>query len=99
MKNYILERWKFFKHFMIETYFTLSIYESINKNFLMTIFNELKLMWNSYKQDYQINEKQLFGKVINWNLNMLNIEEHLLKNIDIMINNDLDKLFKKIFVI
>ena len=79
----------------VETYFTLSIYESINKNFLMTIFNELKLMWNSYKQDYQINEKQLFGKVINWNLNMLNIEEHLLKNIDIMINNDLDKLFKK----
>ena len=76
------------------TYFTLSMYESIDKNNLGIIFNELKLMWTSFKQDYQINESQLFGKELIWN-KCPKIENKLLENINILINNKLDDIFRK----
>ena len=76
------------------TYFTLSMYESIDKNNLGLIFNELKLMWTSFRQDYQINELQLFGGELDWN-KCAKIECKLLENINIMINNNLDDVFKK----
>lgn len=76
------------------TYFTLSMYDSIDKNNLGIIFNELKLMWTSFKQDYQINELQLFGEEVDWS-KCAKIESKLLENINIMINNKLDDVFKK----
>ena len=76
------------------TYFTLSMYETINKKYLGVIFNELKLMWTSYKQDYKIDENHFFGKLIQWELDS-NIESKLLENINIMVNNNLDGIFKK----
>ena len=76
------------------TYFTLNMYESIDKNNLEIIFNELKLMWNSFKQDYQINELQLFGEELNWD-KCFKIEYKLLENIKIMIDNKIDDVFKK----
>ena len=76
------------------TYFTLSMYNSIDKNNLEIIFNELKLMWASFKQDYQINELQLFGEELDWS-KCSKIECKLLENINIMINNNLDDVFKK----
>jgi hypothetical protein len=76
------------------TYFTLNMYESIDKNNLEIIFNELKLMWNSFKQDYQINELQLFGEELNWD-KCSKIEYKLLENIKIMIDNKIDDVFKK----
>ena len=76
------------------TYFTLSMYESIDKNNLGIIFNELRLMWTSFKQDYQINEFLLFGEELDWS-KCPKIEYKLLENINIMINNKLDDVFKK----
>jgi hypothetical protein len=76
------------------TYFTLSMYESIDKNNLQLIFNELKSMWTSFKQDYQINEEQLFGKKLDWK-KIPKIELKLLENINILVNNNIDDIFKK----
>ena len=36
----------------LDTYFTLSLYESINKYKLKDVFNELKLIWNKFLFDY-----------------------------------------------
>ena len=78
----------------LDTYFTFALYESIDKSKLKNVFIELKLIWNKYLQDYSINELDLIKNKLNWNKND-NIEYHLLDNIHKMINNDIDKTFKK----
>jgi hypothetical protein len=79
----------------LETYFTLDIYEKINKSKLPKILNELRLMWTAFIEDNNINEIELFGSEINWNFKKNTYEEILLKNINSMINNNLDQNFKK----
>lgn len=93
-KLYFLKMDIFQIFYELGTYFTLSMYESIDKNNLGLIFNELKLMWTSFRQDYQINELQLFGEELDWS-KCAKIECKLLENINSMINNKLDDVFKK----
>jgi hypothetical protein len=78
----------------LDTYFTLALYESIDKVKLKDIFEELKLFWNKFLHDYNINEYDLIKNNLNWNQTS-NFEYHLLQNINKMINNDIDKIFKK----
>lgn len=78
----------------LDTYFTLTLYESINKIKLKEIFIELKLIWNKFLFDYNINEYELIKSNLIWNQSS-NFEYHLLNNIYKMINNDIDKVFKK----
>ena len=78
----------------LDTYFTLTLYESINKFKLKDIFNELKLFWNKFLHDYNINEYELIKNNLIWNQTS-NFEYHLLNNIYKMINNDIDQVFKK----
>ena len=78
----------------LDTYFTFSLYETIDKYKLENVFIELKLIWNKYLQDYNINEFDLIKHNLNWNKKS-NIEYHLLHNIYKMLNNDIDKTFKK----
>ena len=84
--------------YQLDTYFTLSLYESINKYKLKDVFNELKLFWNKFLLDYNINEFELIKNYLTWNQTS-NFEYHLLNNIYKMINNDIDQVFKNIFVI
>lgn len=91
-KKFLLKT-KIFKTFYdLETYFTVTLYDKLNENELYKIFTEVKLMWEAFKEDNNINDKDLFGKDLNW---MYSNEDDLLNNIDIMINNELDKLFRK----
>jgi len=76
------------------TYFTLELYENINKIKLTDVFNELKMIWISFKEDNNINENDLFGQTIKWKHNT-DIEDKLLDNINIMINNNLEDKFRK----
>lgn len=78
----------------LDTYFTFALYESIDKSKLRSIFIELKLLWNKYLEDYNINEYELIKHKLNWNQTS-NFEYYLLNNIYKMINNDIDKTFKK----
>jgi hypothetical protein len=78
----------------LDTYFTFSLYESIDKSKLKSIFIELKLLWNKYLEDYNVNEYDLIKYKLKWN-HTSNYEYHLLNNIYKMINNDIDKTFKK----
>jgi len=78
----------------LDTYFTFALYESIDKSKLKSIFIELKLLWNKYLEDYNINEYELIKHKLNWNQTS-NFEYYLLNNIYKMINNDIDKTFKK----
>lgn len=78
----------------LDTYFTFALYESIDKSKLKSIFIELKLLWNKYLEDYNINEYELIKNKLNWNQTS-NFEYYLLNNIYKMINNDIDKTFKK----
>ena len=78
----------------LDTYFTFSLYESIDKSKLKSIFIELKLLWNKYLEDYNVNEYNLIKYKLKWNQTS-NYEYHLLNNIYKMINNDIDKTFKK----
>lgn len=78
----------------LKTYFTLKIYENINKDNLKNIFNELKMIWGAFKEDNMIGEMELFGKEIDWNCNN-NIEIKLLQNINILVNNNLDDSIRK----
>jgi len=93
-KLYFLKISIFQIFYELGTYFTLSMYETVDKKNIKLIFNELKLMWTSYKQDYEIDENELFGKIIKWESGS-NTEDKLLENINIMINNNLDHIFKK----
>ena len=77
----------------LETYFSIQMYENIEKQNLQTILNELKLMWEAFCKDNGLNEIELFGTKLKWN--MRDKEIQLLTNIKIMIDNDLDKSFKK----
>ena len=78
----------------LDTYFTFALYESIDKSKLKSIFIELKLLWNKYLEDYNVNEYNLIKYKLKWNQTS-NYEYHLLNNIYKMINNDIDKTFKK----
>lgn len=79
----------------LETYFTLDIYEKVKKSKLPKVLNELRMMWTAFIEDNNINEIELFGSQINWNLKNNTHEEILLRNINSMINNNLDQNFKK----
>lgn len=89
--------------FELGTYFTLQLYENINKNKLNDVFNELKMIWTSFKDDNNVDENSIFGQTIKWNhINIKKgsktknpIEDKLLDNINIMINNKLEDNFKK----
>ena len=78
--------------FKLDTYFTLTMYNNINENNKYRIFTEVKLMWEAFKEDNNVSDIELFGKHLNW---IYDTEQSLLTNIDVMINNDLDKLFRK----
>ncbi len=92
------------------TYFTLELYENINKKKLDEVFNELKMIWISFKDDNNIDENNIFGQTIKWDkhINIATsskarnsvlakqaLEDKLLDNINIMINNKLEDNFKK----
>lgn len=77
------------------TYFTLDLYENINKNKLLDAYNELNLIWTSFRNDNSLNESNIFGQKIKWNKKPNNVENKLLDNINIMINNNLEDVFKK----
>ena len=76
----------------LDTYFTLTLYESVDKIKLSNIFNELKLMWDAFKEDNNISDMELFGKNL---ITFYQKEEDLLNNINILINNNLEKPFRK----
>mgnify|MGYP006425525731 CR=1 FL=1 len=82
--------------FELDTYFTLELYENIKKYKLSEVFTELKMLWRAFKEDNRINEIELFGNQIIWTNNKIdNIENILLKNINIMINNKLENNIRK----
>lgn len=76
----------------LDTYFTLTLYENVDKRNLPNIFSELKLMWNAFKEDNNINDMDLFGKNL---ITFYQKENDLLNNINILINNNLEKPFRK----
>ena len=79
----------------LETYFTLALYENINKKKLFDVYNELYLIWTSFRDDNKIDEINIFRTKIKWSKKRKDIENKLLDNIDIMINNNLEDVFKK----
>ena len=81
--------------FELGTYFTLDLYENINKKKLFDVYNELNLIWSSFRDDNNIDEINTFGNKIKWSKNPNDIENKLLDNITIMINNNLEDIFKK----
>ena len=93
-KIYFLKINIFQKFYELGTYFTLELYESINKTNLQQILSELKMIWNSFKEDNNINENEMFQKQLNWKYTN-DVEDKLLNNINIMINNNLEDNFKK----
>ena len=78
----------------LDTYFTLALYETIDKIKLKEVFNELKLIWNKFLFDYNLEEYDLIKNNLRWNQTS-NFEHHLLNNIYKMLNNDIDQVFKK----
>lgn len=78
--------------FKLDTYFTLTMYNNVKENDKGKIFTEVKLMWEAFKEDNNVTEMDLFGKKLNW---IYDSEVSLLTNIDILINNNLEKLFRK----
>lgn len=78
--------------FKLDTYFTLTMYNNVKENDKGKIFTEVKLMWEAFKEDNNVTEMELFGKKLNW---IYDSEVSLLTNIDILINNNLEKLFRK----
>ena len=74
----------------------MELYENIKKYKLSEVFTELKMLWRAFKEDNRINEIELFGNQIIWTNNKIdNIENILLKNINIMINNKLENNIRK----
>jgi hypothetical protein len=71
----------------------LEIYEKVDKNQIEKILIELKMMWNAFKLDNKLNEIELFEKKLTWDDK--NYENQLLTNIQIMIDNKLEKSFRK----
>ena len=89
-----LKKTKVFQIFNeLNTYFSLQLYENIDKIKIKQILNELKLMWYDFKNRYNLNENELFNKQLHWNNN--DTEYQLLENILIMIDNNLEFCFKK----
>ena len=62
---------------------------------MFDVYNELNLIWSSFRDDNNINENAIFGYNIKWGKTPNNIENKLLDNINIMINNNLEDTFKK----
>ena len=91
-KEFCLKTKIFDTFFKLDTYFTLTMYNNVKESDKSKIFTEVKLMWEAFKEDNNVTELELFGKSINW---IYESEESLLVNIDIMINNNLEKLFRK----
>ena len=69
------------------------MYNKIDRDNFKNILSELKMMWNAFKIDNNLDELELFGCVLKWNSKKY--EDQLLTNIKIMIDNKLDKNFKK----
>ena len=91
---YFLKSSIFQKFYELKTYFTLDLYETINKKDLFPIFTELKLMWNTFKIDNNIQDNKILNKKLDWN-NNIDIEKKLLNNINILINCNVEDNFKK----
>ena len=77
----------------LDTYFSLEIYEKVSKDQIEKILIELKMMWNAFKLDNKLNEIELFEKKLTWDDK--NYENQLLTNIQIMIDNKIEKSFRK----
>ena len=69
------------------------MYNKIDRDNFKNILSELKMMWNAFRIDNNLDEVELFGCVLKWNSKKY--EDQLLTNIKIMIDNKLDKSFKK----
>ena len=76
---------------MIGTYFPISDYNKIVNSKFKLIYNELKNMWTTFKNDNNINENEYFGTSINWPISSTKYERLLLNKINILLNEDLDK--------
>ena len=77
----------------LDTYFSITMYNKIDREKFKNILSELKMMWNAFRIDNKLDEVELFGCVLKWNSKKY--EDQLLTNIKIMIDNKLDKSFKK----
>ncbi len=77
----------------LDTYFSIEIYQKVQKDEFGKILNELKMMWNAFQIDNKLNEIELFGNELKWEDK--NYENQLLTNIQIMIDNNLEKSFRK----
>ena len=77
----------------LDTYFSIEIYQKVQKDEFSKILNELKMMWNAFQTDNKLNDIELFGIELKWEDK--NYENQLLTNIKIMIDNNLEKSFRK----
>ena len=77
----------------LDTYFSITMYNRIDRDKFKNILSELKMMWDAFKTDNNLSEIELFGCILKWNSK--NYEDQLLTNIKIIIDNKLDKSFKK----
>ncbi len=93
-KLYFLKIDIFQRFFELKTYFTLELYEKINKINLNKIFGELRMMWTAYIADNSINENDILKNKLDWR-NSKNIELKLLQNIHNLINCNLEDIFIK----
>ena len=95
-ENFYFKKIKFFqKFFELNTYFTIEIYENVDKKKLKIIYKELQMMLDTYLSDNKLTEEKLFNVKIDWNSNKNNIENNLITNIDLLVNNKLDEIFRK----
>ena len=79
---------------ILGTYFPINIYNKISLEEKKKIYQELRLMWNAFCIDNNINEIKLFKKNINW-LIQDNIDKSLVDKINLLLNDNIDENLKK----
>ena len=82
---------------ILGTYFPIKLYKNINNLKMMSIYNELKLLWTAFCQDNNISDIDLYKKEITWDkiLKNDNIEILLIDKINFLLNDDLDYNLRK----
>ena len=80
---------------MLGTYFPMKDYEQIETDSFRSIYNELKNMWNAFRNDNKIDENKYFGSRIDWSFNNdIDHETILLDKIDILLNDNVEANMK-----
>ena len=80
---------------IIGTFFPIKDYEMIEKSKFLSIYNELRNMWLTFRNDNDLDEEVLFGEEIIWDyVKKGNYEIMVLDKINILLNKNLDKNIK-----